>query len=211
MSEAVKIVEHITDADRVWRCLEKAISRFNESKDQETLLRPRDLESNRGAAASERAITHRLAFYLESALRDAQILTDAGPLVVDCEYNRHGGALKTLRAEEDLKRIVEKARHKKWDEPDEDGFYVFSVAPDIVVHQRGNDRMNRLVIEVKKATNAETPKYDALKLELFTEPSDSEYGYGYDFGAWVIAEDKCMPADRKLRIAQKWKDGKPIE
>jgi hypothetical protein len=148
---------------------------------------------------------------LESALRDVEIVSDASPLVVDCEYNRHGGALKTLATEEELRGIVEKARKKHWDEPDDDGFYVFSVAPDIVVHKRGNDRMNRLVIEVKKATNPETPKYDALKLQLFTENREGENGYGYSFGAWVIAEDKCKPQDRKLRIAQRWKEGKPVE
>src|SRR5438445_1382208 len=210
MSKEMKLADAVEEAKAVWRSLEAAMERFNTSTDRETLLGPRDPASTRGAAASERAIAHRLAFYLESALRDAGLVTDAGPLVVDCEYNRHGGALKALGVEQKLKGIVEKARNKKWGEPDEDGFYVFSVAPDILVHQRGNDRRNRLVIEIKKATNPETPDYDALKLTLFTRLNQRDEGYGYRFGAWVIAEDKCAPKDRRLRIAAKYEGGKVI-
>src|SRR4029077_4688859 len=118
---------------------------------------------------------------------------DDGTLVVDCEYNRHGGAAKTLAVESELKSIVEAARKKKNWEPEEDGFYVFSIAPDIVVHERGHDKRNRLVIELKKASNGETPRYDQLKLELFTVSRESDYGYGYSYGAWIIAEDKVRP------------------
>jgi len=199
------------EAETIWECLVTSIERFNTSSDQDTLLRPRNRRSPRGPAAGERAIAHRLAYYLERALRKAKLIKDKGALVVDCEYNRHGGAAKALATEFELKHIVQEARKKKNWEPDEDGRYIFSIEPDIVVHERGHDRRNRLVIEVKKASNGETPKYDALKLELFTIPRQSDYGYGYSLGAWVIAEDKCEANDRKLRIAQKWKDGKPIE
>lgn len=209
MSSTLKNMDVETEIETVWQCLEKAVRRFNESGDKQTLLAPRDKNARRGAAASERAIAHRLAFYLESELRSAGIVDDRSKLVVDCEYNRHGGALKAVAVESQLKGIVEQARSKRLDKPEEDGFYVFSVAPDIVVHQRGDDDRNRLVVEIKKATNREIPEYDALKLELFTRLKNRDEGYGYNFGAWIVAKDDCDPQNRELRIATKYQGGKP--
>src|SRR5664280_1181499 len=77
-------------------------------------------------------------------LRGIGLISDVGPLVVDCEYNRHGGAYKALAVEEKLKSIVMAVRKRLLDDPDEDGFYDFSVAPDIVVHQRTTDVNNLL-------------------------------------------------------------------
>lgn len=195
------------EADAIWDCLNDAVTRFNLSQDRATLLRPRNVKSDRGPAAGERAIAHRLAYYLERAIRRVGLIEDAKPLAVDCEYNRHGGGAKTLAAEFELKGIVQKARKRKRWEPDEDGRYIFGVEPDIVVHERGHDRRNRLVIEIKKASNGETPRYDALKLELFTIRRETEYGYGYSFGAWVIAEDKVHPDKRCLHVAARYKNG----
>jgi hypothetical protein len=200
-----------SETETVWECLVTAIERFNASGDQDTLLRPRNRNSPRGPAAGERAIAHRLAYYLERSLRNAHLIEDTGPLCVDCEYNRHGGAAKAVAIESALKSIVLKARGRKRWEPDEDGRYIFSVEPDIVVHERGHDGRNRLIVEIKKASNHETQEYDQLKLELFTTSRKDEYGYGYDVGAWVIAEDTCAPCERKLQIDQKWVGGKRIE
>ena len=211
MIDSLKFEEAMKEAETVWKALETAIECFNGGADQEKLLRPRNLKSGRGPAASERAIAHRLAFYLELALRQDGLVTNAGKLAVDCEYNRHGSKAKTLAAEGEIKAIVKAARKRKKHILDEDGFLVFSVAHDIVVHQRGEDEDNRLIIEIKKATNRETPRYDASKLELFTTPRDDDYGYGYNFGAWVIAEDRLPSAKRKLRIAAKYHVGKIIK
>jgi hypothetical protein len=198
--------------DNVWQCLGKAIDRFNRSAEPQSLLCPRDAGANKNslewAAASERAITHRLAFYIECELRSVCVVGDSSRIVVDCEYNRHIGSTKSLAAlaEEDIKEIVKKARKREL-EANDDGFYVFSVAPDIVVHERLTDDNNHLVVEVKKASSRETEKYDELKLALFTKPKQDKTGYGYKFGAWVVAEDKCDPETRKLRIVEKYKDG----
>ena len=69
-------------------------------------------------------------------------------------------------------------------QPDEDGFYVFSIAPDIVVHQRRTNEKNLLVVEIKKQSNSKPKEeeYDALKLKLFTE---SKYDEG-DVGSSVL-------------------------
>jgi len=61
---------------------------------------------------------------------------------VDCEYNRHGV---------EIKRAGKKKR----------------VFPDIVVHQRGSDEANILVLEVKKV-NSKYYKNDVEKLKVLT-------------------------------------------
>lgn len=191
----------IEESQIVWNCFKLAVDRFNKSADPKTLLCPGYPPKKHWAAASERAIAHRLAFYLECEIRRAKIIDDLSELSVDCEYNRHVGGTKDLDVEEELTRIVEAAR-RKVRPGEEDGFYVFSVAPDIVVHQRNGDERNRLVIEIKKRSNNEPPNYDLLKLKLFTDPADGK-GYGYSFGAWVIAEDECAPEDRCINIGMK--------
>lgn len=197
--------------DTIWQCLEKAVSRFNSGGDSASLLCPRSEKprtKSESAAAGERAIAHRLAFYIECELRAQCLVGDSSPIVVDCEYNRHLGAVKSLAAEAEkrIKDIVWKARRNSL-EADDEGFYVFSIAPDIVVHQRRMDANNLLVVEVKKRSNPETDKYDALKLELFTKSKQDEKGYGYKFGAWVVAEDELHPGKRFLNIVAQYKDG----
>ena len=81
--------------ETIWDCLIDAIKRFNGGLDQKTLLQPADPAKKHGPAAGERAIAHRLAYYLECELRKAKLITDEGTLIVDCEYNRHGGATKS--------------------------------------------------------------------------------------------------------------------
>jgi hypothetical protein len=46
-----------------------------------------------------------------------------------------------------------------------------------------------------------------LKLHLFTSPKENYSGYGYIFGAWVVAEDECKPEDRRLKIVDKYCEG----
>jgi hypothetical protein len=99
-------------------------------------------------AAHERSITHKLAEYLQAEFSDYN---------VDCEYNKHGLATKLLPRE-----CEERARE--------------FVYPDIVVHARGNDDSNLLVVEAKLGNRATIPDCDAIKLIEFTKP-DGEYHY----------------------------------
>ena len=193
--------------DELKTALTCAVERFNRGADRDTLLCPREPNIKRGEsgwqAASERAIAYRLAFYLESELRRLGLITDnAESLTVDCEYNRHLKQPKALRAEQELKSIVEQARRTATDDPDDDRFFSFSIAPDIIVHRRFFDHLNLLVVELKKETNTEPPSYDALKLSIFTSPPPE--GYGYLVGARVIALDDRAQADRKLEIRWTW-------
>ena len=198
-----------------WQCLDKAIDRFNNSTDCESLLCPRSENGTTNAersAASERAITHRLAYFLECELRSVGLVSDCGPIVVDCEYNRHISDEKLVAAIAALEiwEIVKKARRKEL-EANNDGDYVFCVAPDIVVHQRRTDINNLLVIEAKKRSNPEAGLYDCLKLELFTASKNGEKGYGYRLGARVVAEDEFEPEKRCLVIDARYEDGRSVE
>jgi hypothetical protein len=207
--------------------LRMAVERFNASIDRDTLLCPRanDLMKSPAdwPAASERAIAHRLAFYIEHILIHEFLLPPDAMITVDCEYNRHRHAAKTHTISQELVGIVLAAKRKavkvemisrrkgKLDacdqKPDNLGIdspeFVFSIAPDIVVHRRLVDDDNLLVIELKKDTNKESPQYDDLKLKQFTHP----YDYHYELGAAVVALDDVVGNKRFLRIAGFYEDG----
>jgi len=100
------------------------------------------------SAANERSVTHKLAEYLQQEFPDYN---------VDCEYNRHGLLTKLLPRE------CESQTHE----------YVY---PDVVVHVRGNDDSNLLVIEAKLGKKPTVPVCDAAKLKGFTKP-DGDYHY----------------------------------
>lgn len=81
------------------------------------------------ANVAERAIAAKLAGYLEQYFPAHQ---------VDVEYNRHGLDSKMIELPENCRGGGRKL-----------------IYPDIIVHQRGNDDENLLVIQVKKETNRE--------------------------------------------------------
>jgi hypothetical protein len=213
-----KPVEQIAVSDQILRsCLELAIKRFN-SNDRANLLRPRRYPTGQYAkknekgwgGASERSISHRLAFYLECELRKIGIVRDGGLVVVDCEYNRHLDGMKHIRIPEKLKEIVEKAKRNPKPISDDEDFYVVSVAPDIVVHQRGEDALNLLVIEVKKTSNTEVPEYDDLKLSCFTKQTEKDKDeFGYQLGFAVVALDNIVADKRELRLSTPYANGEP--
>lgn len=78
--------------------------------------------------ASERSITHQLAVHLMEQFPGYDI---------DCEYNRDGFDVKRLELAERRTR--------------DDDTEAVTVFPDIVVHLRGHNNDNLLVIEVKNA------------------------------------------------------------
>jgi hypothetical protein len=86
---------------------------------------------------SERAVSHRLAVYIEHEFCGWN---------VDCEYNRQGGANE----------------RKQVDLPDKAGA---EVDPDIIVHVRGPEGPNLLAIEIKPdGASAERVERDRRKL-----------------------------------------------
>ncbi len=122
---------------------------------------------------SERAITHRLALYLTPLFSEYD---------VDCEYNRHG---TDPRKSKKLYSLLSNNP-----DPGNNGNGSL-VLPDIVVHRRGIDSDNLLVIEVKKAVGSETDDTrDLDKLRAYCDSREREglnyrYGLFLKFGAGV--------------------------
>jgi len=94
---------------------------------------------------SERALTHHLARFIREGVPPS--------FVVDVEYNRHI---------DDPKRLLLPPRQAADDE-----LRATTVFPDIVVHVRGADEHNLLVLEVKKPGG--DLDYDERKLRAFRE------------------------------------------
>lgn len=100
--------------------------------------------------ANERSVTHHLAVYLHREFESWD---------VDVEYNREGHDLKRLRDLPDVKRD--------------------NVFPDVIVHIRGTNDKNLLVVEVKMQGNED--ESDENKLVEFTKPL-TRNGLGYRWG-----------------------------
>lgn len=118
---------------------------------------------------NERAITHRLAIYLQDEFPGWD---------VDCEYNRNHDQVKQLRFPEGECR------------PDDTN--ARTVFPDVIVHKRNTDQ-NLLVIEVKKDSNTESEEYDLEKLRAFR----SELGYGN--AAFIKLRTRRNPGAEPIR------------
>ena len=135
--------------------------------------------------ANERSITHKFAEHLQHQFAD---------LKVDCEYNRHG--------DDDPKKLVVTPGPTFTDCVDAETVY-----PDIIVHKRGHDCSNELVIEVKKS-NRRGANRDMDKLIGFTDHTpDDKYKYEYTLGLFLEFD-----VDNKvLKRAECFQRGKKIE
>ena len=100
---------------------------------------------------SERCIATRLAMYLREYFVDYD---------VDVEYNRHGTQVKRLYR---LGRLVE--NHPR----DRDETQPQSVLPDVIVHKRGVNDSNLLVIEMNKSSNRQGMNGDKQRIKAFRE------------------------------------------
>ena len=90
---------------------------------------------------NERSITHKLAEYLKEYFPEFN---------VDCEYNRFKDIVKTIKLPNE--RI-------NWNDTE-----AKTVFPDIIIHKRGIEEDNLLVIEVKKSSNVNSGDFDRIKL-----------------------------------------------
>jgi hypothetical protein len=186
--------------------LAAAIQSFNNSPDLRLLEAEVTDEGHNHGAVGERAITHRLAVHLEQEFRNHGYPNEEAMLAVDCEYNRHRGAVKAHLAKDKIRERVEAAKGMVLKEhPKKKGWYVFTVLPDIIVHQRGHDDCNLLVTELKRASNTIDDELDNLKLELFVK-QDYEDGYGYLLGASIIAYDSDEFGARRLELGKLFVD-----
>jgi len=103
--------------------------------------------------ANERSITHRFGSYLQTQFHDMH---------VDCEYNRDG---------------IDPKRLMNFGLVSADDTEARTVFPDVIVHRRGRNNANYLVIEFKKDTNPVPLKVDAAKLQGFQADDRLRYRF----------------------------------
>jgi hypothetical protein len=140
--------------------LEKVVKAIEEFYAREGVLFDKDL--------GERALTHRMAVYLEKQFDGWE---------VDCEYNRLG------------ERLLKLPHGTIVSTDDELGKSIF---PDIVVHRRAVPE-NLLALEVRKATNHQPIEHDRHKLRGLTDP---HLWFAYRLGVLlVLAKGKVKSSD----------------
>ena len=111
---------------------------------------------------NERSITHKMAEYLQQEFSEYH---------VDCEYNRDGHFTKKLAT----KKI------------DTDDIEAQTIYPDIIIHKRGDNNNNFVIIEAKKAYANEIGKNkDIQKLKDYEEQLHYKFAI---FITFYIGED----------------------
>ena len=145
----------------------------------------------------ERACAFRIGSYFR------ELLSKRAPkdLNIDMEYNRHRNNSKERErfthelVDDDLEKytkLLDKL-HKKnftWEEEEKIQIELVSllrrkIYPDLILHKRGDDSNNILVVEFKVNANKET---DANKLKSLTNPQDE---YHYKLGIFINIQKTC--------------------
>ena len=111
--------------------------------------------------ANERSLCHRLALYMEGLFKGYS---------VDCEYNR--SAEESKRMKFDVEE-VEKGLGNKNSSKDLEAKTVY---PDIIVHKRGDNSDNLVVIEAKKDTNKDSDN-DKIKIKKYMNQLKYKNGF----------------------------------
>ncbi len=117
---------------------------------------------------SERAITHKLAEYLQRQIPY---------LNVDCEYNRN-----TSQGNIKSKGIIIKPEPKSIISLRGERISTF---PDIIVHRRMRNDENLLIVEVKKRKARASCENDFRKLKAFTENTERN-SYHFKYGVFIL-------------------------
>jgi hypothetical protein len=116
------------------------------------------------------AIIHRLAYYLEEIILKDKTLNLEG-YSVDCQYNSGAGYRR-----EYLQVPWPKGSQSQLRKRDQ------RVRPDLIVHQRGTDGVNLLMVEVKKSS---TISQAARKFALLKGQAYRASGLSYLFTGYV--------------------------
>lgn len=136
---------------------------------------------------SERAITHKLAEYIQKRIPAYH---------VDCEYNRNfelgPQKPKKIKLLEIAAQEESEALRKSGDPKKVKSIKEVSTYPDIIVHTRLTNRNNLLIIEVKKDNSQVSFEFDQKKLNAFTG-KDTEKRYLFKFGLFIE-----IPIGKKL-------------
>lgn len=120
--------------------------------------------------AHERSISHKLAEYLRPMFPNYN---------VDCEYDLHGDKIKTLKGIKECSKLKKTER----------------ILPDIIIHERGPDENNLVVIEIKSRTKP--TMCDIRKLELMTRKAGE---FRYKYGVLIQFSKSRMGCNFKVYI-----------
>lgn len=147
-------------------------------KNEEYLLRE---------SAHERSLTYKLGSYLESLFPDYD---------VDCEYNldfespNHRKNWISPKVRRELKNLLIKIKEdvdpEYYDLEKEVQKVSRNFYPDIIVHKRGDNSHNLLVIEAKINKQDEFDKAKLIALTKKTQSVKGEQIYKYQLGAHII-------------------------
>lgn len=140
---------------------------------------------------SERAITHKLAEYLQCRIPE---------LNVDCEYNRN--TLLGAYAPKSITLLKGKTKNQGKLDMDTDDLLAISAYPDIIVHRRMTNDENLLVMEVKKRRSQVNHTHDYEKLKAFTESSERN-SYHFKYGVFLLL-DTGQEWERTTKPIQQW-------
>lgn len=144
----------------------RVVERLKELEEKDSELLTNDL--------SERCIASRLAMYLQTVFPEYS---------VDVEYNRKGRVPKTLNLPEECANY----RNGKGE---------VLVVPDIIVHRRGEEGPNILVLELKKTTNPDSRHCDSMRIRAFREQ------LGYTSAALIECETR--PGRKPSAVITEW-------
>ena len=111
---------------------------------------------------NERSISHRFAIYLEFSF--------GKEYNVDCEYNKnieHGHGIKKIEILESKWKKYHPNRSEQRSFSEDEILIEKSVYPDIIVHRRGSNDHNLLIIEIKKSSSRISEEYDFEKLKCY--------------------------------------------
>lgn len=142
---------------------------------------------------SEQSITHRLAMHIQHLFPEYH---------VDCEYNGNIDSSNGRKRISVLKGdIIHAKLLKKGEEEIDEETLDRAVFPDIIVHRRGSNQDNLLIIEVKKSSSRVPRDYDFLKLQAYTSPN---YGNGLNYKLGVFLDFKTGTKDleHQMKIFQ---------
>ncbi|WAM33048.1 hypothetical protein [Caldicellulosiruptor morganii] len=131
----------------------------------------------------ERAITHRLAVYIEWLFGQW--------FDVDCEYNGN-------EEHESGRKVIENIYNKYNERTNfNTNHNEVSVYPDIIVHRRKVNKFNLLIVEVKKINSSNTSdiEWDIYKLKQYTSRGNGSlnYKYGVFIGFYVCEKFNEKP------------------
>lgn len=136
---------------------------------------------------NERSIAFKLGEYLQPLFNGYN---------VDCEYNGDAGKENDIKALKIAKDEIE-AIGKKANEND-----IYRISPDIIIHKRGFNTDNLLVIEVKKDNSQEQFKnFDLIKLKHLTIPYFENH-YIYQLGVALVFNTGANTGNKEMTFFQ---------